>query len=171
MALTGKDGKLLLRDGGLAIGQECCCGCACSNVQLSKTIHVTVTITIPESNVDCPAGPHTVEFDLTWDFLFGRYRATHSIPLGDDLNGCVIVDLACENGTYFSFVIFSTYPCGEANYVCTIGNGGFVGFGTDAIQHEMFSEGGVCYPRGASGDYTETEYTGARAEWTIEDPV
>ena len=169
--ITFSDGKVVMKGDAVGTEQACCCGCACSNVEFSKTIHVTVTITIPESDVDCPAGPHTVEFDLTWDALFGRYRTEYSIPLGDDLYGCVIVQLVCENGTYFSDVIFSTIPCGEINFVCTIGNGMFIAFGTNLIQHGSISEGGVCYPRGASGDYTETEYTGARAEWTIEDPV
>jgi hypothetical protein len=189
MALINEGGKLLLQNGALASGSGCCCGgaCECATSQITgKTFGATVTVTIPESDVDCPGGTHTATFELQWQGQFQRYFFCQQIVLGStsffdpeteqefsfDTNGSVAVFLVCqEDGSFLSGAYFyASNDCfASVGYTCTIGNGNFIGVGPEEgefLTHATSTQNGQCVPQGGSASYTNAA-TGVTVEWTI----
>lgn len=144
--ITFKDGAVVMHDGKVGSEQDCCCKCQCSFPFPAGVVpHVTVTVTFPSVAGDCPEGQYTTEFDL--DQYFSSYTGCGNLDLGNGIVCSVSVWLLCNDGQYFSFTAVYTGACNDSGYSCTVGNGGFVGVGSDShYKHTTVTVDGTCLP-------------------------
>ncbi len=158
--ITFQDGQPVMRDGKVGTEQECCCDqtCQCSNPMPSNLAPTaSIELVLPDVPFDCPSGTFTAEIPLA--LSFGFYQGCVDIDLGGGITGQLEAGLICDllNGEqrYLSYAVFRAWPCNGTPYQCTIGNGGFIGFGFDEyLVHDSVIVDGVCKPKAASRSWT-----------------
>lgn len=172
--LTFQDGKLVIKDGKAATGQECCCKLACECVRTSsalsgKTLTCSVTGEFFAGGPgDCPADTVTADgLTLTWSGANEYFEACDSGQLSNGTTYILRVVLACLDGVWTTWAALDTGIDCDQNLsgFCTLGNGAFVGqISADNVALTQSQQGELCVPDNFEGSYAN-EY--GSVEWSL----
>lgn len=148
-----QDGAVLMQDGKVGTGQECCCGC-CSmppTLEAGQVVRVTVDVTFPDHpSTTCPAGTYTAQFNLTKPFYLAFMTGEQTVAIdGGDI--CVSANLYCNNNQYELMVFLGldgACQSGNAGNTCVACldefPGGFAGLSTQMFYAS--GTAGSCLP-------------------------
>lgn len=162
--LTFQDGKLVIKDGKAATGQECCCKLACECVRTSSALSgKTLTCSVEGQFFaggpgDCPAETVTANnLPMTWQGFDEYFQGCESGQLSDGTTYSLSAVLVCFDGVWTTFARLETgIACGTLfGSGCFLGNGAFVGqIISDGVALAQSQQGELCVPDNFQGSYS-----------------